>query len=415
MFLKQSTAGQVRTLGPFVDDTDAKTPETGLTIANTDVKLMKNGAASVNKNSGGGTHRINGEYSFTFDATDSNTVGELKVSINVAGALPVFATFFVLEEVVFDALFGASSVGPLTTLGTNAPANWINAAAIAAAALNGKGDWATEGDVYDLVESALSAYGVAAFDTPMTLSATERNTLAGVIDARLLDAGDATDLIASIVARIGNTNVDQAAFVAAVKAALFDAASAANKLSVNASGEVTVSGGSGGLDAAGIRSAVGLSAANLGSRLDAISLAVDGDEIADAVAARIGSIGLSLQAQNGLSDGDTLTVFAGDDYTGDAAQRFDIDSDDDLTGKRLLIAATHQSQNAKFTLAANISGSVGEQFAMFNPPATLTETWLTGTWTLQYKLELDTNKHKTIRSGLLLVRPHDAASPIVQL
>lgn len=415
MFLKQSTAGQVRTLGPFVDDTDAKTPETGLTIANTDVKLMKNGAASVNKNSGGGTHRINGEYSFTFDATDSNTVGELKVSINVAGALPVFATFFVLEEVVFDALFGASSVGPLTTLGTNAPANWINAAAIAAAALNGKGDWATEGDVYDLVESALSAYGVAAFDTPMTLSATERNTLAGVIDARLLDAGDATDLIASIVARIGNTNVDQAAFVAAVKAALFDAASAANKLSVNASGEVTVSGGSGGLDAAGIRSAVGLSAANLGSRLDAISLAVDGDEIADAVAARIGSIGLSLQAQNGLSDGDTLTVFAGDDYTGDAAQRFDIDSDDDLTGKRLLIAATHQSQNAKFTLAANISGSVGEQFAMFNPPATLTETWLTGTWTLQYKLELETNKHKTIRSGLLLVRPHDAASPIVQL
>jgi hypothetical protein len=31
----------------------------------------------------------------------------------------------------------------LTTLGTNAPANWINAASIAASALNGKGDWLT--------------------------------------------------------------------------------------------------------------------------------------------------------------------------------------------------------------------------------------------------------------------------------
>ena len=41
--------------------------------------------ASANKNSGGGTHRRPGEYSFTFDATDTNTVGEVKVSIIVAG------------------------------------------------------------------------------------------------------------------------------------------------------------------------------------------------------------------------------------------------------------------------------------------------------------------------------------------
>jgi hypothetical protein len=134
-YLKQSTANQSRILGPFVDDTDYKTFETGLTIANTSVKLMKNGAASVDKNSGGGTHRVNGEYSLTFNATDTDTVGELKVSISVAGALPVFEKYFVLEEAVYDALFGASSVGPLTTLGANAPANWINAAAIASDAI----------------------------------------------------------------------------------------------------------------------------------------------------------------------------------------------------------------------------------------------------------------------------------------
>lgn len=110
-FLRQSTASQVRTIGPFVDDTDFKTAETGLTIANTDIKLMSNGGSSANKNSGGGTHRVNGVYSVTFDATDTATVGELTVSVVVSGALPVMKTFFVLEEAVFDALFASSATG----------------------------------------------------------------------------------------------------------------------------------------------------------------------------------------------------------------------------------------------------------------------------------------------------------------
>jgi hypothetical protein len=98
-------------MGPFVDDTDFKTAETGLTIANTDIKLMVNGAASVNKNSGGGTHRVNGFYGVTFDATDTATVGEMVASVAVAGALPVFATFYVVEEAVFDMLFAGSAAG----------------------------------------------------------------------------------------------------------------------------------------------------------------------------------------------------------------------------------------------------------------------------------------------------------------
>lgn len=112
-YLRQSTASQSRTLGPFIDDTDFKTVETGLTIANTDVKLVKNGAASVNKNSGGGTHRINGKYSFTFNATDTNTVGEMDVSILVSGALLVTGKFVVLEEAVYDALFDSGAIGYL--------------------------------------------------------------------------------------------------------------------------------------------------------------------------------------------------------------------------------------------------------------------------------------------------------------
>lgn len=113
IYLKQSTASQSRALGPYIDDTDFKTAETGLTIANTDIKLVINGAASVNKNSGGGTHRVNGVYGVTFDATDTATVGEVEVSCKVAGALPVFKTFYVLEEAVYDAMFAASAPGYL--------------------------------------------------------------------------------------------------------------------------------------------------------------------------------------------------------------------------------------------------------------------------------------------------------------
>lgn len=110
-YLKQSTGSQSRLVGPFVDDTDFKTLETGLTIANTDVKLSKNGAAGANKNSGGGTHRNNGMYSLTFDATDSSAVGELTGSVSVSGALVVVFKFWVLEEAIYDSLFGASAAG----------------------------------------------------------------------------------------------------------------------------------------------------------------------------------------------------------------------------------------------------------------------------------------------------------------
>jgi hypothetical protein len=106
-YLKQSTASQVRLIGPYVDDTDGKTPETALTIANTDLKLSKNGAATANKNSGGGTHIEQGMYAITFNATDTDTVGTLDCISLVSGARLVTKSWIVLEEQVYDAMFGA--------------------------------------------------------------------------------------------------------------------------------------------------------------------------------------------------------------------------------------------------------------------------------------------------------------------
>ena len=112
MFLRQSTASQEVLLGPFLDDTDGKTAETGLTIANTDIKVWKSGGTTESsKNSGGATHIASGRYYAVLDATDTDTVGPLEINVHVSGALPVRRQFYVLEEAVYDALFAASSAG----------------------------------------------------------------------------------------------------------------------------------------------------------------------------------------------------------------------------------------------------------------------------------------------------------------
>jgi hypothetical protein len=109
LYLRQSTASQSVLIGPFVDSTDGVSAETGLTIANTDIRLSANGGNMFAKTSGGATHDEAGWYTITLDATDSATVGRLQLSVAVAGALPVFAEFQVLEEAVFDALYAASA------------------------------------------------------------------------------------------------------------------------------------------------------------------------------------------------------------------------------------------------------------------------------------------------------------------
>ena len=94
--LKYNTASQVIVIGPFLDDTDGKTAETGLSIANTDIKLVKHGGTSTtNKNSGGATHIANGYYYCTLNSTDTNTIGRLQVLVNMSGALPVWHEYIV--------------------------------------------------------------------------------------------------------------------------------------------------------------------------------------------------------------------------------------------------------------------------------------------------------------------------------
>ena len=116
-FLRQSTASQEVVLGRFVDSTDGNTEETGLTINNTDIDVWKTGATTLaDKNSGGATHIANGVYYCVLDATDTNTIGPLELHVHVSGALYVKKECVVLDEAVYDVLFGTTA--PSTLAGT---------------------------------------------------------------------------------------------------------------------------------------------------------------------------------------------------------------------------------------------------------------------------------------------------------
>lgn len=111
IYLRQSTASQEIPLGYFVDSTDGNTEETALTIANTDIKLWKNGATTLaNKNSGGATHISNGIYYAVLDATDTNTLGPMVIFCHPTGALAVRVECVVLTSNIFDSLIAGSDL-----------------------------------------------------------------------------------------------------------------------------------------------------------------------------------------------------------------------------------------------------------------------------------------------------------------
>jgi len=108
-FLRKATAVDIL-IGPFVDDGNGKTAETGLTI---DVEVSKNGQALANKNDAtapvhDAAGDIDGYYNCELDTTDTNTVGLLTVVCFAAGALPCRFDFQVVDALRYDDLFGST-------------------------------------------------------------------------------------------------------------------------------------------------------------------------------------------------------------------------------------------------------------------------------------------------------------------
>ena len=107
---------------------------------------------------------------------------------------------------------------------------------------------AAVGSAMTLADGAITAAKIAA--NAITASVLASNAIGAdqlsaaavaKIEAALLDEGDGQQLVDAIVQAIGNSNVDEAALVVAIKAALFDAGSTANKIAVNGAGQVQAS------------------------------------------------------------------------------------------------------------------------------------------------------------------------------
>ena len=136
-FLRQSTSVDVP-IGPMLDESDARTAETTLTITQPDIRLKKNGGNWAQKNAAQTlSHEENGYYEVTLDATDTNTVGLLRLAVNEAGALPIWEDFMVLPANVYDSLIGGSDTLDVQVTGMGA--NVITSSAINADAITATG------------------------------------------------------------------------------------------------------------------------------------------------------------------------------------------------------------------------------------------------------------------------------------
>jgi hypothetical protein len=118
-FLRQSTQVIVR-VGPFMDATDAVTPETGITLAAADQAeaLKAAGAATVDisGNTFAAITGAGGWYDLTLSTTDTNTIGTLDIVVqDTSVCLPVFCRFQVIEEAAYDTLYAASALPASTT------------------------------------------------------------------------------------------------------------------------------------------------------------------------------------------------------------------------------------------------------------------------------------------------------------
>jgi hypothetical protein len=138
MFLKQNTAATI-CFGPFLDKTNGVTEintimaggaGTGLDHATTGIKLSKNGGALAVRSgfTTTPTPGVQGLYLVNLSATDTNTVGALRIvfSDNGGTILPVWQDYMVLPATTYDALVtGGANALPVDLV------KWNGAAVIA--------------------------------------------------------------------------------------------------------------------------------------------------------------------------------------------------------------------------------------------------------------------------------------------
>ncbi len=164
-WLKQSTAVTLK-IGPFLDEDDQKTAETGLTITQADVRLSKNGANIAQKaETTACTHDELGIYGCPIDATDTDTLGRLVLWVHESGASPVRHEYTVIPAGIYNSLIAYTALISVDT-------------------------WAIEGeDATDQLRDAVLDTGIGGTVWTYTLTSTEAGTPA-IEDARVWVTSD---------------------------------------------------------------------------------------------------------------------------------------------------------------------------------------------------------------------------------
>jgi acid phosphatase family membrane protein YuiD len=292
IWLRQSTARTV-VIGPFVDSTDGATAETGLTIAQADIRLSKNGGAfAQTNNSAGATHMENGYYSVPLDTTDTGTLGVLRVAVNESGALPVWADFMCVPANVWDSMFGSDRLevdaheiegGDATNAIRDAlvdDATRIDASALNTLSGHDPGETimgATDLGTGSGLTALASAADLATVDTVVDGIASD---VAALND---LDAGDVQTAAAAALTAYDpptKAELDAAVSPLATSTEVAKDATVAKEATVAALND---------LDAAGVRSAVGLAAANLDTQLAGLPTDADVETACEAGLADYGA------------------------------------------------------------------------------------------------------------------------------
>jgi hypothetical protein len=289
---------------------------------------------------------VNGCYAVTWDATDTDTVGELFYTVKVAGALQVFGSFTVLEEAIYDALFAASANAWSGAAGSSVVrANDSSGNALAtASALD-----AVDNFVDTEISALITTIGVAGagltdlggFSTTakgqIQTECEEANVVHG-LDHLLSTSVAGTDvannsIVAQLVSKTGTADYDSYNHATDSLEALRDRGDAAwitaTGFSTHSAADVWSAGtrtltaldeDSTTLDLdATIRAAVGLAAANLDTQLTAIDDAVD-TEVAAILAAVDTEIGAIQTTLSTLFTTALTESYRADGATGSVAQ-----------------------------------------------------------------------------------------------
>jgi hypothetical protein len=192
LWLIQGVAVEIK-LGSFVDATDGSTPETALTITPSDVQLSKNAGAWAAKNdANNASHGVNGVYDLQLNATDTNTLGILEVSVRLAAARPVTKQFMVVPATTYLALIGGSLSLPAQVTGMDADV--VDASALASDAVaeiqSGLATSAEAADLSDRLPAQLVNGKMRSTSIVFESTATGAGTTTTLVDSALTTLPD---------------------------------------------------------------------------------------------------------------------------------------------------------------------------------------------------------------------------------